>query len=228
MVVIGITGGIGSGKSKVAEIIRTAGYDVLSSDQTAKQIMNDMPEVRYAISKRFGTDMYKYDGTINTRDLARIVFAPTSEGKRALDDLNAIVHPRVFDEHQRQLVAMEKSGIRLAFLESALLYEAEIEDAFDYIITVDAPEDVRFSRAMIRDNATEETIKHRAKKQLPANDKKSWADFVIDNSGTPEQLQTNVLSLLPLLTILPPRDEDMDDDSDVDSDTGEYDDDSDE
>lgn len=204
IVVIGITGNIGCGKSEVATLLRAKGCTVLSSDETAKRLMNENAEVRDKLKEVFGIDVFTINGTINKEFLAKKVFGASPDNRKYLETLNSIVHPAVLDEHVRQIREFEQAGLSHLFIESALIYEVEIEDAFDYIVVVDAPEDVRIARAMQRDKGTEAQIRARMENQLDANQKKSWADFTIDNSGTKEQLETSVNFLYPIFLTLPP------------------------
>lgn len=204
IVVIGITGGIGSGKSAVADYIREAGYVVFSSDATAKRLINENAELRHEIKQLFGLEVFQVNGLIDEKALAAKVFGDTPSHTQALNALNTLVHPQVFEEHRRQIEECAEKGEKLVFLESALIYEAGIEDAFDYIIVVDAPEEVRIQRVMQRGNSSEEQVRRRMKQQISANEKKNWADFVIDNSSTPEKLREAVNFLLPIVATLPP------------------------
>ncbi len=207
IVVIGITGNIGSGKSAVSRILREAGHTVYSSDETAKQLMNEDTELKAQITKNFGL-VYAPDGMLDTAALARLVFGDAPEHHARLALLNRLVHPRVLEAHQQQIDEAERTGKSLVFVESALLYEVGLDDAFDYIIVVDAPEETRLQRAMQRDGVSAESIRARMHEQLPAQEKTKYADFVLDNSSTLDSLQNAIRSLLPVLEILPPRRED--------------------
>ncbi len=207
LVVIGITGNIGSGKTAVAKFLREAGHRVYSSDETAKRLMNEDSELKTQIVRNFG-QVYSPDGVLDTQALAHLVFGSSPEHHARLALLNRLVHPRVLDEHQRQLEAASAEGATLVFIESALLYEIGLDEAFDYIIVVDAPEEVRLARSVQRDGAKAEDIQARMHEQLSAQEKKKYADFVLDNASSLDALHAALRALLPVLEVLPPRSDD--------------------
>ena len=210
MVVIGITGNIGSGKSLVAEIIREAGFVVSSSDEIAKRLMSENKEIIIALQKVFGDDIYDSEGKLDKAKLAEIVFGDTPEHDKHLKELNRIVHPHVLAEHERQIEEYSEKGTDRLFIESALIFEAQIEDAFDYIVVVDASEELRIKRIQERDGRSLVAIKQMMKSQISSEQKVKQADFVIDNSSTKDSLKQSVSVLLPILSILPAVDLDND------------------
>lgn len=213
-VVIGLTGGIGSGKSTVANLFEKAGLKVLKADDIAKKIMAGDAELQKLLKTEFGDDVFKSD-ILQADFLAAKVFGSTHEHRKNLRKLNSLVHPRVLDELLKEINALAENGEKLIIVEIALLYEIELEDAFDYVITVDAPEDVRIKRTMERSKISEEEIRHRIAEQIPAEDKKAWADFVIDNSKDFKTLENSVdfvLSFLPFLKPKPDEEEEIGDD----------------
>ncbi len=206
MKLIGLTGGIGTGKTTVAHLLRERGWTVLSSDETARDIMNTDPDVRKAIAELLGSDVLTDNG-LDRQRIAELVFGATPEHKKRLDALDAIVHPRVLQRHMDLLERLEADGLELAAVESALLYEVGLEDGFDYVIVVDAPEDVRVQRVMARSGLTEAQVRQRMADQLPMAEKRMLADFVIDNSGSLDDLATAVNKLAAIIEILPVVDE---------------------
>ena len=208
IVVVGITGNIGSGKSAVAELIRGAGHTVFSSDETAQRLMRENADLKRELKRNFGDDIYSNDASIDRSKLAALVFGNSSEHHARLALLNRLVHPRVLDEHRLQIEKSAEQGAKLVFIESALLFEVGLEDAFDYIVVVSAPEDVRLQRAMLRSGDNQEKIENRMKEQLSSEEKVENADFVINNSSSLEMLAKTVASLLPILEVLPPRNND--------------------
>lgn len=206
MVTIAITGNIGSGKSAVAHIIRDAGHIVVSSDDVAKRLTTEDAGVVQNIKQRFGDDAYNSDGSLNNYRIAEMVFGDSAEHHKRLLELNRIVHPKVLEDHERQIEQHRAQGKHRIFIESALIFEAELEDAFDYVVVVDAPEETRLKRLMQREAASEKAIRSRMKEQISSEQKCKLADFVVDNSSTPEALEKTIAALLPILEILPPRD----------------------
>lgn len=192
---IGLTGGIGSGKSTVATLLETFGYPVFYSDIESKKIINN-PAVLRELCGIFGESIL-LNGKLNKVELAQIVF--NDEGK--LQQLNAILHPKVrasFD------VWRTKQHTEMVFNEAAILFETDAYKSFDKMLLVVADKDIRTNRVMARDGASLEEIEARMRKQWLDEMKIPLADFVIENSGkealTPivrqvlDQIQTAILT----------------------------------
>lgn len=201
MLVIGLTGIIGSGKSSVAKIIKDAGYSVFDMDSIAKQIMVNDEAVRADIISEFGEEAY-IDDKLNTSYLSNTIYP------HKVKRLNAIIHPPTI-ESMMQFVKNaidkeEESGEKMIFVESALLYEVELDGGFDYIITVDAPEEVCIERLIKGRNMSIESIEKIMKEQLPAEFKKGHADFTIENSKDITELEKATMFIVDILGELPP------------------------
>lgn len=170
---VAITGGIGSGKSKVVELLAQRGVAAYDSDSRAKALMASSPELREQIIECFGTEAY--DGEeVNRRYLAERVF----NDKEALTKLNAIVHPAVMADFERWAEGEEGNYV---VMESAILFEAGLEGSFDATVSVMAPEELRLERAMKRDGATEEQIRERMRNQLSDEERCDRSTFAIVN-----------------------------------------------
>lgn len=198
---IGITGGIGSGKSAVADHFEELGVPVLRADTIARRLMVEDAELRAAIVELLGPEAYTPDGDLDRGWVAERIFA--DPGLR--DGINALVHPRTIEEQNRRAEELFRAGHRIVASEAALIYESNGEDRFDYIIVVDAPREVRLQRAAARDGATREEVERRDSAQIPAEQKAEWADFVVRNDSTIEQLRSNATFVLMMLRTLPPR-----------------------
>ena len=173
--VIGITGGIGSGKSTVCLIFDLFGIPVYNSDVRAKELMNTNPNLIQSIQANFGPEVY-VDGNVNSTVLARKVFSDPA----ALKQLNALVHPvvsRDFDEWKDQF---EKTHI---VKEAAILIESGAYKQCDRVIVVEAPENLRIKRVMVRDGVPNEEVKARIRNQMSEAERRVHADYIIDNSG---------------------------------------------
>ncbi|MGE5480197.1 MAG: dephospho-CoA kinase [Chloroflexota bacterium] len=194
---VGITGGIGAGKSAVAKIISSMGYAVVSTDDLAKKLMRESKELRRAIKDEFGEESYLDGGELNAKHISSIVFGDES-GER-LGALNRLVHPAVIDAMSDEIDAAEQRGEKMAFVESALIYEVGLDEGFDYIIAVDCPEEIAVERAAKRAGTTPENIRKTAASQIPPKEKIDRADFTIDNSGTLEELEKRVKFIVTLL-----------------------------
>jgi len=175
MLKIGLTGGIGSGKSTVAQIFEVLGIPVYYADLAARELMNRDPELKKNIIAAFGKDVYK-EGNLDRVFLGEIVFADA--GKLSL--LNELVHPVTIRDAASW---MEKQTTPYAIKEAALIFEGGLEKYFDYVIGVSAPETLRIERVMKRDQTSAENILQRMEKQMDEKEKISRCDFVILNDG---------------------------------------------
>lgn len=175
MLRVGLTGGIGSGKSVVAGIFDVLGVPVYNADREAKRLMNSDPEIRQKIIAAFGIESYK--GTeINRSFLISHVFYI----KDRLNQLNAIVHPATISDAQRW---MAKQSAPYAIKEAAIIFETGTEKFLDFVIGVAAPEKIRIMRVMKRDDRTEQEVRKWMATQMDEEEKISRCDFVISNDG---------------------------------------------
>ena len=173
---VGITGGIGGGKSTFARLLRERGYHVYDTDAAAKRLQNEDAGIRRKLMEKFGEQIYTAEG-LNRKLLAEEVFAQP----RLLKLLNEAVHPAVERDFQRWKT--RHSHERLLFVESAILFESGFNRLVDKVILVTASEEVRVGRVMKRDSISLEAIKRRMASQLPEEEKAKQADIVIDNNS---------------------------------------------
>ena len=173
MLKVGLTGGIGSGKSTVAQIFEMLGIPVYYADIEAKKLMNENAELRSAIIKNFGKEAYSNE-TLNRKHIASIVFAEPVK----LQLLNSIVHPATKQDGEDW---MHRQTTPYAIHEAALIFEAKVADRLDHVIGVSSPQELRIKRAMERDNVTREEVLKRMNKQLDEEIKMSKCDFVVIN-----------------------------------------------
>lgn len=199
VLLVGITGNFGSGKSTVSKIIEREGFPVIYSDSLAKQLMVENPSIRQKIIEKFGGDAYLPDGSVNSKWLAEVVFQGTAEAERNLAQLNAIVHPYVLDETEKIINQLIEKGHKLIFFESALIFEAGIENLFDYIILVYTDKERLVERLTSQGKYTAEEIELRLTKQMSADEKRKYADFTIVNNGTKEELERNIKFILEMI-----------------------------
>lgn len=170
---VGITGGIGSGKSTVCAILAEFGVAVYDSDSRAKRLMNEDNTLRERLVERFGSEVYCAEG-LNRRYLAERVFGNPEE----LKALNAIVHPAVMDDFDRWALEQEGSYV---VLESAILFEASLDRRVDVSVAVMAPVELRIERAMQRDGAQREQIVARMNNQISDEERVERAKYTIVN-----------------------------------------------
>lgn len=173
MLRIGITGGIGSGKSTVAHVFEVLGIPVYYADREAKKMMNEDEELKYQIVQEFGNAAYE-NGVLNRKHLASVVFA----NQEKLSVLNSIVHPATI-RHGKEW--MKKQTTPYAIKEAALIFESGTQEHLDYVIGVSAPLHLRIHRAMQRDSVTREEIQRRMQNQIKEEIKMRLCDFVIKN-----------------------------------------------
>ncbi len=205
VVIIGITGGIGSGKSTIANWVREKGYSVLSSDEIAKQEMSSNKELKNKLINEFGENIYLESGELNKSLLSDLIFdISNSQVKK----INQIVHPYAIESIMKQLEELANSGNKRIFVESALMYESGMAEGYDYILTVYTEEEKVIERVQSRSGLSEEKIRTIMKSQLNPIEKKKLADFVIENNGTVDELRVSFETLFPILEILPPNDSD--------------------
>ncbi len=176
MLKVGLTGGIGSGKSTVAGIFISLGIPVYNADRAAKTIMNTNSGIREGIIRHFGEEAYA-GGQLNRAYLASVVFA---DGEK-LHTLNELVHPATIHDAQKWF---ETQNGPYAIKEAALIFESNSQQYLDYVIGVTAPESVRIERVMKRDGISAEKVIDRMNQQMDEAEKIKRCDFVIDNSGS--------------------------------------------
>ena len=170
---IGLTGGIGSGKSTVAQIFEVLGIPVYYADIAAKRLMNEDAEIRSAITRVFGHGAYA-NNILDRKYISSIVFSDPAK----LESLNGIVHPATKKDGENW---MSLQTTPYAMHEAALIFEAKVSDRLDYVIGVSSPQELRIKRAMERDNLSREEVLKRMSKQLDEELKMSKCDFVLIN-----------------------------------------------
>lgn len=178
MVVVGLTGGIGSGKTTIAKCFASYGIPVYIADDEAKALMNRSKVIKRKLIKLFGKSAYK-DEKLNRPYLASKIF----NNKSLLEEMNAIVHPKVASHFKRWL---KKQDAPYVIKEAAIIFENNLQNQYDFIITVVANEDLRTKRVIKRDGATKEKIKSIIANQLSDEEKIRKSDFVIENNDLEE------------------------------------------
>jgi dephospho-CoA kinase len=173
MLKIGLTGGIGSGKSTAAKIFEVLGIPVYYADDAAKKLMNENDSLKETITKHFGAESY-IDGKLNRSFLAEVVFSNVEKTKL----INSIIHPATIADAE---FWMSKQKTIYAIKEAALIFEAKAEKQFDLIIGVQSPLPLRIKRVMQRDKINEEAVLARMQKQMEEEEKLSRCDFIIVN-----------------------------------------------
>jgi len=193
MLRIGITGGIGSGKSTVAKVFEVLGIPVYYADDAAKKLMNTNEELKEKIQRQFGNDVYK-DGKLDRKHLSEIVFNDPEK----LQLLNVLVHPATLKDAAKW---MQNQSTAYSLKEAALIFESGAHEYLDYVIGVTAPTPLRIQRTMHRDGITREEVLARLDKQMDETIKMKLCDFVIKNDEQ-EMLIPQVLQVHEKLLLL--------------------------
>ena len=179
--IIGLTGGIGSGKSFIARGLSARGYAVYDTDREAKRLIHEDAAVRKALIALFGPEVYSADGTYQTQYVARRVF----EDNSLLQRLNAIVHPAVRRDFEQWKEKLSTVNCQLSIvIESAILFESGFDSLCDKVIVVTAPEELRLRRVIGRDKTDIDKVRARMRAQLNDTELSRRADLVVVNDGT--------------------------------------------
>jgi dephospho-CoA kinase len=184
MLRVGLTGGLGSGKSFVAQALGDLGCHLIHADELGHQVLQPGAEAYDAVVKEFGSEILDDEGRIDRRRLAALVFTDPER----LQKLNSFVHPAVFAREERamaEIAASDPHGI--VVVEAAILVETGSYRRFDRLIVVVCSQETQIQRAMKRDSSTREEVLARLQRQLPLEEKVRLADYVIDTSGTKEE-----------------------------------------
>ena len=173
MLKIGLTGGMGSGKSSVAYVLQMLGYPVYESDREAARITDSLPEIRHELIRIFGPEIYT-DHKLNRTLFASLLFNDPQSLKQA----NSIIHPAVMNDFNHWCL---QQTAPLVFMESAIIFEAGLNGFFDVIITVCADQEIRINRVLQRDKTTREEILERISNQWTDEEKAGLSDYYISN-----------------------------------------------
>ncbi|MBI2620529.1 MAG: dephospho-CoA kinase [Ignavibacteriales bacterium] len=185
---IGVTGGIGSGKSVVCRMFDQLGVPVIYADDLARKLSQTDPVLRKRIAKLLGSEAYLPDGSFNRPYVASRIFSD----KARQAGLNAIVHPAVRREINRKTASLAAAGHRVIIIEAALIYESGLDKELEAVLVVDAEESVRLRRVTERDGVSEEEVKRRMNAQWPAGRKLLRADYVLFNNGSLADLEEKI------------------------------------
>ena len=190
---IGLTGGIGVGKTFVADIFQKMGYTVFSADTEAKKCMQESKDLKSAVIQNFGDEMYK-NGVLQKEKLANIVFNDSEK----LNELNQLVHPFVQLEFENWCTNQTS---KFVIKEAAILFESRANKGLDAVICVSSPMEVRIKRVMERDKCSREKVMKRIAMQMPQETKEKLSDFVIINAEN-EKILPQILSVCKKIELL--------------------------
>ncbi len=197
--IVGITGGIGSGKSEVCNLFHSFGAKTLYADHIAKELIDTRKDIQLKIKQAFGSDIFLKDGTLDRNKMAELVF----QDKKLRLKINRIVHPHVIELLKTEIRKEKIIGATpILVVEAALIFEANARGLFDYIIVVHADHELRIQRIMNRDVCSREDVEARINSQISAENKLSLADFIIWNSDNKKLLKDRTRFLFDVLTTL--------------------------
>lgn len=191
MLIIGLTGNIGCGKSSLSKIFMDEGIDVVDADIVSRQIFED-EELLQTVFEKFGPSIKNNDGSLNRKALGNIVFNDDEK----LIELNNITHPRIKEKIFNQIKNIEEQGKPIVILDGALLVETGYLDDIDKLIVVTCDEEIQIERIKKRDNCTKLEALSRIKSQMSQVEKVKYADYTIDNSGTIEELKNKAYKFM--------------------------------
>lgn len=200
---IGVTGGIGSGKSQVCDKFRSFGVSVLSADHLAHQLTDSDPDLKKRIVALLGPESYdKESGLLAREHVAQLVF----NNAKKREALNSIIHPAVLNGIEREALRIEQSGKENYLLvEAALMFESGLDKHVDYVLTVAADKTRRLERIAKRDKLSDEEIRQRMAAQFPIEEGIAASDFVINNNGSLDALNQQVQFFHHIFLSLKPR-----------------------
>lgn len=186
MVTVGITGGLGAGKSTASKFLEEKGAYVFNADVVAKELLKSDPDIKKQLIDAFGMEIIK-DGEIDSERLAKISFA--SEENQNI--INNIVHPCVIEEFSKKLEELN-NRYDLVIVDAPLIFESGFDSHLDYTVLIYSTYKTRLERALRRENLSREDILRRMELQMPEEEKRELASFIIENNGTIEQLKAAI------------------------------------
>ena len=189
---VGLTGGIGSGKSTVARMLGGAGFAVVDADQVARDIMTPGSPVLEEVAAAFGADLIGDDGVLDRGELARRAFATTEDTQR----LNAITHPAIRAESERRFAAAEEAGEQAVIYDMPLLVDLGLNQDMDLTVVVDLDKEERIRRLVDKRGLDEADARARMAQQIDDATRLAAADVVIDNNGPLDALEPQVAALI--------------------------------
>ncbi len=193
--IIGLTGGIASGKSTVAKLFVARGAQVVDADLIAREVVKPGEPALGEIARHFGATVILPDGTLDRKALGQLVFDDLQKRLQ----LNAIIHPRIAERTQRELGALAQAGVPEALYEAALIVENNLYSGFDGLIVVSVDEPTQLSRLKAREGLSDQDARKRLSAQAPLSDKIKVADYVVDNSGPLAETERQVDQIWTLI-----------------------------
>lgn len=192
---VGLTGGIGSGKSTVARMLADEGFPVVDADQIAREIMEPGSPVLAQVAEVFGEDLIDDTGALNRAELAKRAFSSTEKTEK----LNALTHPAIRAESNRRFDEAEKAGARAVIYDMPLLVDLGLHHDMDMTVVVDVDVDERVRRLVDKRGLTEADARARIAQQVDDDTRRAAADIVVDNNGPLEALAAQVEKVVRMI-----------------------------
>lgn len=190
--VLGLTGGIATGKSTADEFFKKKQIPIIDSDKIAHNIMDVGKPAWKQVKETFGEDYLNPDQSVNRKKLGNLVFNDSAELKK----LNDITHPLIYQEIQDKIKAEKDKNVPLVIVDAPILFETGGQSYCDKTLVISLPQDLQIKRLMARNNLTEDEALSRINSQMSLKEKRKLATFVVDNAGTIEELESKLEQLL--------------------------------
>lgn len=191
-IIIGVTGGIGSGKSYICRIISSLGFPVYNCDAEAKKLMNTNKHIINSLKQLIGENSYDSEGNLNKPIIAQFLFANEENAHK----INSVVHPVVKEDFRSWASAQNAD---LIFMESAILFESGFNDVVDNVITITAPPETRIERTIRRDNTNREQVIARMNQQMQDEERVRLSDYIISNN-TNDNVEQQIKTIIETLS----------------------------
>ena len=195
MIKIGLTGGIGSGKSTISNFLKEIGIKIVDADKISREVLSIYPEVKEKIKIEFGEKVFRYDGSLNRRLIGNIIFQ-NPEKKQSFEN---IIIPYIIREIRERIHILEKNKEKIIVLDAPTLMENKLNEQMDYNITVWVDRETQIERVMGRDESSFEEVISRIDSQMSLDKKKELSDFTIDNRGAVEDTLQQVNKVLRVI-----------------------------
>ena len=191
MLKVGITGGIGSGKSTVTNMLSEKGYHIIDADIVSREVFIIYPEINSEIKEKFGYEFFDEYGELNRKILGNYIFKSDKRRKK----LESIIMPFIRREIISKIKICEGKNLKLCFLDAPTLIENKLHTSMDVTILVWVDSDIQIQRVASRDGLRTDQIMDRIRAQMPMNEKKKYADYIIDNGGSiiNTEMQLNII-----------------------------------
>ncbi|CCI85803.1 dephospho-CoA kinase [Lactobacillus pasteurii DSM 23907 = CRBIP 24.76] len=191
-IVLGLTGGIATGKSTADEFFRKQNIPIIDADQISREILNIGKPAWEQVKQQFGLEFFNADQTVNRRKLGQYVFSHKSE----LEKLNQITHPLIHEEIVEQIQSAKQKNLPLIILDAPVLFETGGEKDCDQVLVIALPEQEQLKRLMKRNNYDEKEAMDRIRSQMPLAQKIAKANYVVENTGTIIELEDKLAEVL--------------------------------